>query len=76
MKQAEQIPGVCIFHSGTVFNDKIRTSGGRVLGVTATGKSLSEAIDLAYEAIRYINFSGMHYRKDIGAKSVTNCSNS
>jgi phosphoribosylamine--glycine ligase len=67
INEAEKVPGVIVFHAGTIFSDQLRTSGGRVLGVTANGKTLQEALSRAYEAICYINFEGMQYRKDIGA---------
>jgi len=70
INEAEKIPGVIVFHAGTMFSDQLRTSGGRVLGVTATGKTLKEALDRAYEAICHIKFKGMQYRKDIGAKAI------
>jgi phosphoribosylamine--glycine ligase len=60
--------GVQVFHAGTKRErDSLVTSGGRVLGVTAAADSLAEALDLAYRASEKIHFSGMHYRKDIGA---------
>jgi phosphoribosylamine--glycine ligase len=46
------------------------TSGGRVLGVTAVGSTLREALDAAYEAISYINFESMYFRRDIGKKAL------
>lgn len=55
------------FHAGTAFkNDQVVTAGGRVMGITATGKSLDEAVANAYAAVDLVNFPGMHYRKDIG----------
>jgi phosphoribosylamine---glycine ligase len=60
---------VVVFHFATKKeNGKIVTNGGRVLGVTATGKTLNEAIAKAYAAIgpKGIHFEGMQYRKDIG----------
>ena len=69
--EAEKVPSVVVFHAGTMFSDQIRTSSGRVLGVTAIGKTLQEALDRIYEAICYIKFEGMQYRKDIGAKAIT-----
>lgn len=59
---------IIVFHAGTKFdeNGDIVTNGGRVLGVTATGKNLEEARQKAYSAIELINFEGMQYRKDIG----------
>jgi phosphoribosylamine---glycine ligase len=64
---AEQINGVKVLHAGTRRDGQsIVTNGGRVLGVTATGSSLSEAAAAAYAAATKIHFAGMHYRKDIG----------
>ena len=59
--------GVNIFHAGTRLHaDEIVTNGGRVLGVTAPGPTLHEALNRIYRAIEKIKFEGMHYRKDIG----------
>lgn len=70
IREAEKVPGVVVFHAGTAFdNGRLVTSGGRVLGVTAVGDTLSEAIDRAYQAVNCIRFEGMHYRHDIGAKA-------
>lgn len=57
-----------VFHSGTKFNDKgqIVTNGGRVLGVTATGKDLKEARKEAYEATEWVSFENKYMRHDIG----------
>jgi len=63
---------IVIFHAGTAMkNGKLVTNGGRVLGVSATGKSLKEALDKAYEVISKISFEGMQYRKDIGKKALS-----
>lgn len=60
-----------VFHAGTVFNDnKVVTSGGRVLGVTALGNDIREAREKAYRAIDKIHFDGMHYRKDIADRAL------
>lgn len=62
-----QAPGVTVYHAGTRLEDgKFRTSGGRVLGVTAVGGDLSEALAKSYAAAEKIVFEGVHYRKDIG----------
>ena len=59
--------GVTVYHAGTVKQDGVfRTSGGRVLGVTARGKTLDEALQKAYEGVAKIHFDGAHWRKDIG----------
>ncbi|MDK2823823.1 MAG: phosphoribosylamine---glycine ligase [Clostridia bacterium] len=68
----EKVPeDVLVFHAGTK-KDKgqIVTNGGRVLGVTALGKDLQGAINKAYQGVEKIDFAGMHYRKDIGAKAL------
>ena len=62
-----QAPGVTVYHAGTRLEDgKFLTSGGRVLGVTAVGSDLSEALARSYAAAEKIVFEGVHYRKDIG----------
>ncbi len=62
---------IVIFHAGTATRDgKLVTSGGRVLGVSAIGTNLEEALTKAYKAIQNISFDGMQYRKDIGKKSL------
>lgn len=69
--EAEKIPNVVVFHSGTKMPEgKILATGGRVLGVTATGKTLQEAVDIAYKAVQCISFQGMQYRKDIARKAL------
>ena len=69
IEDAELIEGVTVFHAGTKLVDgKIVTAGGRVLGVTAIGSNLDEAIKTAYEGVSKISFKDMHYRKDIGIK--------
>ncbi|MGE4283909.1 MAG: phosphoribosylamine--glycine ligase [Clostridia bacterium] len=69
IRDAEYMPEVTVFHAGTKIADgKIITAGGRVLGITAVGSSLNEAIKTAYEGVQKISFRGAHYRKDIGIK--------
>ncbi len=66
-----QAPGAEIFHAGTRLEaGKYLTSGGRVLGVTATGENLMKALGRAYAAAEEISFEGVHYRKDIGSKAL------
>lgn len=63
--------GAVVFHAGTRLEEgRFLTSGGRVLGVTATGAHLHEARERAYQAVRCIHFDGIHFRKDIGAKGL------
>ena len=71
LEDATRIDDLVVFHAGTKSVDgKIVTSGGRVLGVTALGNSVQEAIERAYQGVRVISWRGMHYRKDIGAKAI------
>lgn len=68
---ADAMPDVKVFHSGTKADGKrILTDGGRVLAVTALGKTFADAQKRAYEAMGKIHFDGMHYRKDIGHQAV------
>ncbi|MCI8387666.1 MAG: phosphoribosylamine--glycine ligase [Clostridiales bacterium] len=62
-------PELMVFHAGTDVKDgELVTSGGRVLGVTAKGANLDDAIAKAYDAIGHVEFKDMHYRRDIGIK--------
>jgi len=70
LDEAAKIPGVEVLHAGTKRDgERIVTSGGRVLGVTATGDSLDSALAKAYQAAAKIHFDGMHYRRDIGQQA-------
>ncbi len=71
LSKVQQLPLVEVFHAGTARKKKrIVTSGGRVLGVTALGKGLDEAIKRAYEAVSLIKWPGSYFRNDIGAKAL------
>jgi phosphoribosylamine--glycine ligase len=60
-----------VFHAGTkLYKNDLITSGGRVLGVTASGPDLPSAIRNTYAAVDQINFEGLHYRRDIGQKGL------
>jgi phosphoribosylamine--glycine ligase len=65
---AERRENTEIFHAGTSQDERghFITSGGRVLGVTAMGENLNEALDRVYLAVNDISFNGMQYRRDIG----------
>ena len=66
---AEAVAGVQVFQAGTARRDgRLVTAGGRVLGVTAVGDDMANAIDTAYEAVARIRFEGMHFRRDIGRR--------
>jgi phosphoribosylamine--glycine ligase len=62
-----------VFHAGTTReNGRWLTSGGRVLGVTARGAKIADAVKEVYDAVGEISWNGMHYRKDIGKKALKN----
>ena len=68
---AGQIPGAQVFHSGTAQQGgQIVTSGGRVLGATATGDSLQQALSRAYQALGEVEFEGIYFRRDIGHRAL------
>ncbi len=68
LKEAQEIPGITIFHAGTRYEEgEYYTNGGRVMGVCASEETLAQSLEKAYEAIAKISFEGMHFRKDIGA---------
>lgn len=71
IEEAEKIRGVQVFHAGTkARGDKILANGGRVLGVTATGKNIEVAQKKAYEAIKRIDWPGGFNRTDIGWRAI------
>lgn len=73
IEEAEKIPGVVVFHAGTKYeNGQTLTNGGRVLSVSGVGATLQEALDTAYKGIACIKFENMYYRRDIGAKTLSN----
>ena len=66
-----QSPLAYVYHAGTKLeNGKYYTAGGRVLGVTATGSDLREALDKAYKAVDAITFEKAHHRNDIGQRAL------
>lgn len=72
LNDAAGLDDVMVFHAGTALKDsKIVTNGGRVLGVTALGTDIQDAIDRAYMAVSKIRWDGVHYRKDIGRRAIT-----
>ncbi len=71
LSSASKVSGVQVFHAGTAIkNKRTVTSGGRVLGVTAIGKTLEDAIGKAYKASDLISWTGSYLRRDIGAKAL------
>lgn len=80
--KVDQLEGAYVFQAGTKLESReskvesrksgarIVTNGGRVLGVTALGDGIKLAIDKAYQAVSFIKFKGMHFRRDIGKKAL------
>ena len=70
--ETNKMEDVMVFHAGTSINNngKIVTSGGRVLGITSKGPTLSSAINSAYGAAETIKWKDCYYRKDIGSKAI------
>jgi phosphoribosylamine---glycine ligase len=69
-KNGEPIEAL-VFHAGTILEkDEVKTSGGRVLGVTGLGDSVRMAQQNAYAAVNQIQFNGMQYRSDIGYRAI------
>ena len=76
LEEAAQLPDVKVFHAGTTHDaDKnVVTNGGRVLGVTAMGNSISAAKLQAYKAVKCIRWDGAWCRKDISDKAIISAS--
>lgn len=71
LEQAAEVDGLHVFHAGTAQKDgSCVTSGGRVLGVTALGATVRDAITLAYQGVSRISWPGVQYRSDIGKKAL------
>ena len=71
LDEGGQCPGVTVYHAGTKYeNGQFLTSGGRVLGLTATASTLPEALEKAYQAAEKVTFEKMHLRKDIGQRAL------
>jgi phosphoribosylamine--glycine ligase len=75
LEAAEDLPGVTVFQAGTSLRGgTIIANGGRVLAVTALGRSLGEARDRAYQAIDAIDFADGFHRRDIGWRELERAS--
>jgi phosphoribosylamine--glycine ligase len=71
LADAAQIDDVYVFHAGTALKEgRCVTNGGRVLGVTALGDSVQQAISTAYKAVNCISWKGVQFRRDIGRKAL------
>lgn len=72
LDEADAIKGVEVFHAGTdIVDGNFVNNGGRVLGVTAIGTSLEQALERSYEAVECINWNKCMYRTDIGGKALS-----
>jgi phosphoribosylamine--glycine ligase len=71
LQEAAKLRDVQIFHAGTKrANGEVKTSGGRVLAVTALGSTIEAARARAYDAVSRIHFENCHYRRDIALSAV------
>lgn len=71
LTKASSITGVEVFHAGTARRGgRVVTNGGRVLGITAVGTNLKDAIDKAYKGVDSIKWTQCFFRRDIGAKAL------
>ncbi len=70
LEELKRLEDVYVFHAGTALKQgMVVTNGGRVLNVVGVDKDFKQAQKKAYDAIKLVNFEGMHYRKDIGNKA-------
>lgn len=75
LDKADAISDTIVFHAGTkAENGSVKSNGGRVLGVTALGEGIKDAMDKAYDACDRISWRGSFYRKDIGARAIARLS--
>jgi phosphoribosylamine--glycine ligase len=71
LDEAAKIEELVVFHAGTrAAEEGVVTNGGRVLGVTALGDTVQQAIARAYQGVALVSWPGMQFRKDIGAKAL------
>ncbi len=72
IQDANALDDTYVFHAGTEIKDgRTVTAGGRVLGVTASGSDIREAVNAAYRAVEKINWNDAYYRRDIGQKALS-----
>ncbi|MBF0377843.1 MAG: phosphoribosylamine--glycine ligase [Desulfamplus sp.] len=75
LDKAAALSDIVVFHAGTTFNNgEVITNGGRVLGVTALGEGIKDAMDKVYDACDKISWEGSFYRNDIGARAIVRLS--
>ena len=65
-------PDIIVFHAGTRMSDSgsLVTAGGRVLGITALGDTIGDAVRRAYQGVDRVSFEGMHFRRDIAHRAL------
>ena len=70
LNEKGQLENAAVYHAGTKLSEsgEFLTAGGRVLGITAVGDTLQDALKTAYAAVKEITFEKVHYRTDIGRK--------
>jgi phosphoribosylamine--glycine ligase len=72
ISEAEKEPYITVYCAGVgEINNSLVTAGGRVLGVSAVGETLPDALNRAYTAVEAIYFDGAHYRRDIGGAALS-----
>jgi phosphoribosylamine--glycine ligase len=72
LEEKDEIENVTVFHAGTeIKNGEVVTSGGRVLGVTATAPNIKDAAKLAYKRVASIKWDGAYSRKDIASRAIS-----
>ena len=70
LQEAARIPDTVVFHAGTALrNGQVVNDGGRVLGVTAWGNSIIDAVKSAYQAADKIHWQGVQFRRDIAGRA-------
>jgi phosphoribosylamine--glycine ligase len=71
LDELEQLDAVAVYHAGTRLDGgRVVTAGGRVLAVTASGPTLSDAHARVYDAVARLRFRGMQFRRDIAARAL------
>ncbi len=71
LQEAARIPDTVVFHAGTALrNGQVVNDGGRVLGVTAWGNSIIDAVESAYQAADKIHWQGVQFRRDIAGRAI------
>ncbi|NQW30060.1 MAG: phosphoribosylamine--glycine ligase [Ignavibacteria bacterium] len=72
LDEVEKLPNVFAYHAGTALrNEKLVTSGGRVLGIVGTGETLPDAVKVAYQGVSLVKFENNYFRKDIASRGLT-----